>query len=108
MVSSVVATGRAMAGAETFITDRCSLFAVRASPDHRSSTLAKSEWRIANGDLVPNRLRRLGRAQIAQRLGQAVEPQINHRRRVQRQHLTEQQAADNRYAQRTPQLGACA
>ena len=37
---------------------------------------------------------------------QAVEVQVDDRRRVQREHLAENQAADDRDAQRQTQLGA--
>ena len=41
-----------------------------------------------------------------ERLLQPVEEQIDHRRRVERQHLADDQPADDRDAQRPPQLGA--
>ena len=40
----------------------------------------------------------------AESLRQAVEPQVNHRCRVQREQLAQQQAAHNRDAQRPPQF----
>ncbi len=46
------------------------------------------------------------RRRAAQRARQAVEAEVDHRRREQRQHLADDQAADDREAERMAQLGA--
>ena len=76
-VSSVVATGRRMKGAEMFMA-------------------------LAPGP-VPGRASRLG---LAESLREPVKKDVNDRRGVEREHLAEQQSADHGDAQRTAQLGA--
>src|SRR6185437_16342866 len=82
-VSSVVATGRRMNGSLIFIASSLSRFEV-AGLDAFASVL----W---------------GAREAAR---QAFEPEIDHRRGVEREHLAEDQAADDGDAKRAPQFGA--
>src|SRR5271169_1602933 len=86
---------------------------VYASPPASSSAIVASvvamgRW-IAGPEtfmLVSHCLGRLTRAHVAERRAQSVEPQVHHRRRVQRQQLAEQQAAHDGDAKRPPQFRA--
>src|ERR1051326_6319620 len=108
-VSSEVATGRRMKGTETLI---------RAAPRR----LQNGECRMQNEPFgasnsafciqhsaFRSRLRghRIPHVYAPpQPLRELVEPQIDDRRRVQRQQLADQQAADDGHAERVAQLGA--
>src|ERR1700728_3840816 len=65
--------------------------------------------KLCNLRLIPHLLLRNHIADLIFRksFSQPVEPQINYRRRIERQQLAQQQSAYNRDAQRTPQFRPC-
>src|SRR6516225_3189348 len=89
--SSVVPTGRRMNGSEidAIIVSLLSLHTLGRASDRRL-----------------RRVRSDRRQRPLQPPVHAVKRKIDHRRRVERQQLAEQQAADDRYSQRKAQLGA--
>ena len=78
MVSSVVATGRAMKGADRFMS--------AASHRHRRRSADRMQRRVER--------------HAAQAPAQAVEGEVDHRRGEERQHLAHDQAADDGEAER--------
>ena len=91
-VSSVVATGRLMNGAEMFKSACLRMF--KDVPVRRSSRTIRAQRR----SFLTLRSRRCDASR------QSVEGQVDHRRRVQRQQLADDQAADDGDTERAPQL----